>query len=225
MTSAHPTQAVDELSQPGGALDLGPAQARLLIRMLRLLAQEDHPVRRDRVLDSIAGLGIEHAHAAALLDSWTERDDEGHIVGLGLTHSPTAHEVIIGGARKWTWCAMDTLIFTIVLNTPITVCSTAPESGAVVRLQVSPSGTTEADPADAVVTQRVPARGQSDFGTKTAIWGSFCHHSFFFPNHTEAEHWAAGRDDIAILSLEDGFAAARGMAAALTRYDEDQAGE
>ena len=54
------------------------------------------------------------------------------------------------------------------------------------------------------------------------------HHLFtrvYFPNHTEAEHWAAGRDDIAILSLEDGFAAARGMAAALTRYDEDQAGE
>ncbi|MBK0868737.1 hypothetical protein INP57_18150 [Saccharopolyspora sp. HNM0986] len=225
MTSAHPTQTVAELSQPGGALDLGQGPARLLIRMLRLLAQEDHPIRRDRVLDSIADLGIEHAHAAALLDSWTERDDEGRIVGLGLTHNPTAHQVIIGGARKWTWCAMDTLIFTIVLNAPITVSSTAPESGTVVRLQVSPSGITVADPVEAAVTQRVPARGQSDFSTKTAIWGSFCHHSFFFLNRIEAEHWAAGRDDIATLSIEDGFDAARDMAAALTRYEKDHADE
>ncbi len=167
---------------------------------------------------------IEHAHAAPLLASWTERDDEGHIVGLGLTHNPTAHEVTIGGARKWTWCAMDALIFTIVLNTPIAVSSTAPESGTVIRLQASSSGITEADPAEAVVTQRVPVPGQADFSTKISIWGA-CHHSFFFPNHTEAEHWAAGRDDIAILSLDDGFAAARDMAAALTPYDKDQADE
>ena len=41
-----------------------------------------------------------------------------------------------------------------------------------------------------------------------AIWSAFCRHVHFFATRDEAERWASGtgRDDIAILSVEEGFA-------------------
>lgn len=161
MTDTHAIDAVAELTRPGGALDLGRDQARLLGRMLRLLAQ-GHPLT-----------------------------------------------------------GMDTLIFAHVLQTTIGIESTAP-TGEIVRLTAGPTGVTGVDPATAVVTERVPAGEQIDFSTKTAIWGSFCHHNLFFPDRAQAEQWAAGRDDIAIMSIEDGFTAARHMAEALSRYDSEE---
>jgi alkylmercury lyase len=90
------------------------------------------------------------------------------------------------------------------------------------RLHASPSGITDVNPSGAVATQRVPGRDQVDLSTKNAIWGTFCHHNFFFPNRARAEQWAAGRDDIAIISMGDAFAAARDMAGALLRYEPQE---
>jgi alkylmercury lyase len=38
-----------------------------------------------------------------------------------------------------------------------------------------------------------------------AIWGTFCHHIFFFASREEAGRWAAGRDNIEILSVEEAY--------------------
>lgn len=222
MTSTHTTKDVAKLTRPGGALDLGHDRARLLIRMLRLLAQEGRPVARDHALRELTELGIDPAAAPALLDAWTERNDTGDIVGLGLTYNPTAHQMTIDGIRMWAWCGMDTLIFAHILGTSVTISSAAPGSGDIVRLHAGPAGVTGLDPAGAVATQRVPGRDQVDLTTKTAIWGSFCHHNFFFPNHAQAEQWAAGRDDIAILPMHDAFTVARDMADALLRYEPEE---
>lgn len=133
--------------------------------------------------------------------------------------SPTAHQMTIDGVRVWAWCAMDTLIFIHILDKSAAISSAAPGSGDVVTLHASPAGITDLNPVGAVATQRVPGRDQIDFTSTTAIWGTFCHHNFFFPNRAQAEQWAADRDDIAILSMPDAFAAARDMAGALLRYE------
>lgn len=219
MTSTHTAKDVAELSRPGGALDLGHDQARMVIRMLRLLAEEGHAVTRNHGLREITELGIDRATADALLDAWTERDDNGDIVGLGLTYNPTAHEMTIDGVRVWAWCGIDTLIFIHILDKSAAISSVAPGSGDVVTLHAGPAGITDLNPVGAVATQRVPGRDQIDFSSTTAIWGTFCHHNFFFPNRAQAEQWAADRDDIAILSMPDAFAAARDMAGALLRHE------
>ncbi|MGH3520628.1 MAG: hypothetical protein ACRDQ7_25305 [Haloechinothrix sp.] len=54
--------------------------------MFHLLAQ-GNPVTRDHALGSVAELGVDRAQADALLDAWTERNDAGDIVGLGLTYN------------------------------------------------------------------------------------------------------------------------------------------
>jgi alkylmercury lyase len=124
VTSTALTQSVNDLTKPGGALDLGADRAGLLVAMLRLLAH-GQPVEDARIDDAIRQLGIDATTAQAQLRAWTERDQRGRIVGLGLTLNPTPHEVVIDGTRMWTWCAMDTLIFAIVLGKNLAVISTA----------------------------------------------------------------------------------------------------
>jgi hypothetical protein len=117
----------------------------------------------------------------ALLDGWTERNDAGEIVGFGITYNPTPHRMTIDGVQMWAWCGMDTLIYVHILDKPAAIESTAPGSREVVRLHAAPSGITQVDPAGTVATQRVPGRDQVDLSTKNGIWGTFCHHNFFFP--------------------------------------------
>ena len=45
-----------------------------------------------------------------------ETDEQGRIVGSGLTLRPTPHSFTIDGRQLYTWCALDTLIFPAVLG-------------------------------------------------------------------------------------------------------------
>jgi alkylmercury lyase len=58
--------------------------------------------------------------------------------------------------------------------------------------------------------------------TASAIWGTFCHHSYLFPSRTAAQQWATTRDDIEILTLDEGFRVAQTIAGALLRYERVQ---
>ena len=219
MTGIDAMRQITELTKAGGALDLGPDGSRLLLHMLRLLAQ-GKPITRATAEQAAADRGIDPTTARQLLDAWTERSDNGDILGLGITYNPTPHQMTTGGNRMWAWCALDTLIFAVALDQPIAVDSTAPGTGQTVHLRVSPDGITDVRPDSAVVTWPARDSDQVDISSTTAIWGTFCHHSFFFPTRTDAERWAAGREDIELLTLDEGLAIARELAAAVfLRYE------
>jgi alkylmercury lyase len=218
MTGTRLTRSTRKLTEAGGALDLGPDRTRLATRIFQLLA-EGHPVTRARADQTVAELGIDPDQARQLLDSWTERNDAGDIVGLGVTLNPTPHQMTIAGTRTWAWCALDTMILAIILDRPIDVASTAPGAGEVVRLQARPGGVGAIHPADAAITWPARRANQVDLGSTSGIWATFCHHSSFFGSHDAAEQWAAGRDDIEILTPAEGFTVAREMANAWLRYE------
>lgn len=207
-----------ELTRPGGALDLGPAKTRLVNRIFQLLARGG-PISRDDLHDAAAELGIDLATADELVDSWAERDDAGTVVGLGVTYNPTPHRMTVDGADMWAWCAIDTLIFAILLDKEITVESDAPGGRGTTRLRASRAGVSRVEPAGAVITWPTRDRDQVDISTTAGIWGTFCHHSFLFPSREDAERWAARRDDIEILSLDEGFAIAQALAGVWSRYE------
>ncbi len=212
-------KATAELLKEGGALDLGRDKTRLVNRMWHLLAQGS-PVSRGRLQNEVTELGMDQEQADALVGAWTERDDAGNIVGLGITYNPTAHRMTIDGADMWAWCALDTLVFAIILDKQITIESAAPDSNEITRLEAGPDGVSQVDPADAVITYPLRDSDQVDVSSTMAIWGTFCHHSFFFPSRGQAEQWAADRDDIEILTLDEGFALAREWAGAFwLRYE------
>jgi hypothetical protein len=217
MTSIRLARSTDELARAGGALDLGPDRTRLVARMFHLLAG-GRPVSAKQVDATIAELGIDLDVARQLLDAWTEQDTDGNIVGLGVTLNRTPHRMTIGTAQTYAWCAIDTLILSIILEQPIAVVSEAPGTGESVRLQARPDGIGDLDPADAVITWPARDGDHVDVESTQGIWTTFCHHSFLFPTRDQAEAWAAGRDDIEILTLPEGFEVARQLAGAWLRY-------
>jgi alkylmercury lyase len=83
---------------------------------------------------------------------------------------------------------------------------------------VSPQGVEEVDPADAVVSMVIVDPDDADMGSVEAIWGIFCHHIFFFASREEAERWAAGRDDIELLSVDEAYQLGRQLSSRFLTY-------
>ena len=216
MASTRVTESVTDLTRAGGTVDR--FFDRLHLWLVRQLAF-GRPVTRDQIGQAAARLTGDPVRAVALLDAHTEHNDVGEITGLGLTLNPTAHQVTIDGTRMWAWCAMDCLELAVLLDKQITVCSQPPGPGGAVRLQASPDGVSGVSPAEAVITMPVRYSDQLDLDSPEAIWASLCHYSLFFPSRSHAGQWVAGRDDIEILPLAEGFAAARELAAAMLRHE------
>lgn len=193
-----------KLNRDGGVLDYGPERSRLLVRVLRTLAQ-GHPVTEsdvDRIADEL-GMAPDDVHA--FLRPVTERDAADRIIGvLGLSLGDHPHRFWVNGHRMATWCAEDTLFLPALLGGTAAIESRSPLSGETVRLTVAPEGVQSVSPAGAVVSIAIVDPDQTALRTVEAIWRTFCQHIHFFASREEAERWAAGRGDIAILSPEEG---------------------
>lgn len=220
MGSTRATEVTRKLTRPGGPVDYGPDLSRLLIRVMRELAQ-GHPVPRERVDRIVSDVGIAREDAYRLLGGVAERDADGNIFGvMGLSLNDTPHRFYVNGTRMSAWCAEDTLFLPTVLDQTATVESESPVSGEKVRLTVGPQEVKEADPAGAVVSVVIVDPDEPDMGSVEAIWGAYCHHIFFFASREEAERWAAGRDDIEILSVDEAFELGRQLSSRFLAYGE-----
>jgi alkylmercury lyase len=220
MSNARATEAMRKLTETGGLLDPGPDLSRLLIRLMRELAQ-DRPIPKGRVDQIIADMGIAREGAYRSLRKWAERDADGDVFGvIGLSLNDTPHRFYVNGTRMFTWCAGDALFVPAVLGRTATVEAKSPVSGERVRLKVGPQGVEEVHPVGAVVSMVIVDPDQANMGTVEAIWGTFCHHIFFFASREETERWAASRDDIEILSVEEAYELGRLFSSRFLAYGE-----
>lgn len=216
----HPSP--QELAEEGRAIArvFDRDRGLLMLSLLDLLAERGGPVPRADVDAAIAEAGIDRAVAAEFLDGSTECDASGAVVGFGLTGNRTPHSVDVGGSplttptprSMWTWCALDTLLFPVWLHREFAVTSTGPGETTPVCLLSRPDGPVEIAPQTAVITWSMRSKNEFDLGSVEAIWRTACHHSYFFTAPEHAARWAAGRDDVAIVPIEDGFTVARAFA-------------
>ena len=206
---ARATGAMVKLTRTGGVLDYGPDHSRLLLRVVRTLVH-GRPVSADQVEQLIAELGLSRDDAHAFLGRVSERGPDEEIVGIvpGLSLNQTPHRFTISGRRLFTWCAADTLVLPALLGRPASIESDSPTSTTTIRLTVSPQRVEAVDPATAVVSMVVVDPDAADMSSVEALWGTFCHHIFFFAARQEAERWAAGRYNkhaIEIVSVDEAF--------------------
>jgi alkylmercury lyase len=190
-------------------LDYGANRSRLLLRVVRTLRQ-GRPISADQLEQLIAEVGMTPDDARDFLDRVTERGPDEEIVGIvpGLSLNETPHRFTVSGRRLFTWCAADTLLLPALLGQPASVESASPTSGTTIRLTVSPQRVEAVDPASAVVSMVVVDPDAADMSSVEALWGTFCHHIFFFAARQEAERWAAGRYNkhaIEIVSVDEAF--------------------
>jgi alkylmercury lyase len=220
MSNARATEAMRKLIEPGGPLVYGPDLSRLLVRLMRELAQ-GRPIPKERVARIVADMSIDREGAYRLLGEVAERDTDGNVFGvMGLSLSDTPHRFYVNGARMSTWCAEDALFLPAVLDQSANVESESPVSGKKIRLTVSPQGVEEADPPGAVASIVIVDPDEANMGSVAAIWGTFCHHTFFFASREEAARWAAGRDDIEILSVEEAYELVRLVSSRFLAYGQ-----
>lgn len=163
----EPTDTTDDLTW------LGIPLLRMLARgepvsIDDLATETDTPV--ERVRQALAGPGD------------IEYDDQGRIVGNGITLRPTPHRFDVDGRQLYTWCALDTLVFPSMLGRPAQVESSCHATGAPIRVVVEPDRVVSVDPATAVVSIVM----RTD---RTAIRASFCDQVHFFANPDAARGW------------------------------------
>lgn len=230
--STNPTLA--EIARLIRSIDFGPDASRLLIRVTRLIARGG-PVPSDRVAGIINDLGIDETKAFEHLTAYTERDDNGDIVGAGpgITLRHTPHRFTTDTARVWAWCAMDTLILPAVVNQEARVASQPPASKEIVRFTATPHGVFDVEPAGAVVSipGLVPGTNPTDarhlvinLAEVTAaeqIWDTLCQEVHSFGSLAEAQQHFAGRDDVAFLSLSEAFGVLRGFTDRFLAYEAE----
>jgi alkylmercury lyase len=146
------------------------------------------------VSDGLAGL------------SDTEYDEQGRVVGHGITLRETPHQFTVDGKKLYTWCALDTLIFPTVLERPAQVVSPTPGSGELVRLEVDPAGgVTALEPATAVVSVLIPDGGGS-------MRSAFCNQVHFFATPAAAQEWLTEHPGGSVLSVTEAFDLGRRLA-------------
>ena len=189
----------------GGA---GMAAAPWLYRpLLRLLAR-GAPVGVD---DLVAATGRSVTEVREVLGDLAdlETDDQGTIVGYGLTLVPTAHRFEVAGTPLYTWCALDTLAFPYVLGEAASVESPCHATGAPVRVSVDPeAGLTNVEPATAVVSV-------VDRSAAPSVRESFCNHVHFFVSEVAARPWLADHPGAQIVAVADAQALGRSLVDAL----------
>jgi hypothetical protein len=200
------SELAGKLRAAGIPPEFGPDNSRLLIQTYRALAK-GRPLTADQVNEIATGLGISQDEAHSFLGEVTERDADDNIIGvIGLSlNEAWVHRFYVNGASLRNWCAWDSLFIAPLLKQTVTIESDSPETKEKVRVTVGRQGIELSEPADAVVTVVALDPKKHDVSSLEAVWGNFCHQVYYFASRDEAVRWAADREDIVILTVEEAY--------------------
>jgi alkylmercury lyase len=135
----------------------------------------------------------------------TEWDGQGRVLGLGLTLRLTPHHFEVEGRTVFAWCALDALLFPVLLKRPASIESPCRSTGELVRIEVTPAGIEAAEPPSAVVSI-VAARNL------VTVRSVGCNNTHFFSSPEAASRWLEKHPEATILSAEDAFRLGRQIA-------------
>jgi alkylmercury lyase len=141
----------------------------------------------------------------------TEFDQQGNILGWGVTLVPTRHRFQIHGQSLYTWCAFDTVLFPPSLQAEAQVQSTCPVTGHPITFIATPSGAIkDMTPASSVMSLIIPAERSE------CVRATFCEQSLFFASEQAALTWLTAHPEAVVLSIEE--AAYVGKLVAASRF-------
>jgi alkylmercury lyase len=136
------------------------------------------------------------AHLARVPD--TEFDEQGNIVGWGITLLPTQHQLVLSELPLFTWCAFDTVLFPSLFQVEAHVQSKCAATNQPVTFVATRSGEMrDLFPTTSVLSLLLPAERCG------CVRGTFCEQSLFFHSEEAASSWMALRPDAVLLSVEE----------------------
>ena len=173
---------------------------------LGLLAR-GKPVSPEEIAAS-SGRSPEEVQAALDQFPSAEWDDQGRVAGLGLTLRLTPHRLELEDHTLFAWCALDALLFPVLLGRPASIDSPCRGTGDPVHIEVTPAGIAAAEPSSALVSV-VAARDLA------SIRSVGCNNTHFFLSQQAASRWLEKHPQAAILPVEDAFRLGRLIAEGL----------
>ncbi len=182
MTEARLERIADSLAE-GLREGIGLNGGRLFVKLKRLLAN-GRPVAREELARTLGFSRDELDEALRGLPS-IEYDEEGNVVGSGLTLNPTPHRFEVDSHELFTWCALDTLFFPGILKQTARVTSVCHATGEKIQLTVAPEGVADLEPAETVVSIVVPDADQACCDVRAA----FCNDVHFFRSRDAVAGW------------------------------------
>lgn len=156
---------------------------------------QGRPLSPERIA---AELQLTPDEVAALL-RMGELDQDGNLVGLGLSLVPTPHSYQINGRQLYAWCAGDAIMFSIFLKANAAIESPDPISGDKIRLIATPEGVRDVEPSSAVVSH--PSAGV-DIETVRA---QFCNVTHFFTSVETASQYVTQHPGLVIVPVDEVF--------------------
>ena len=155
-----------------------------------------------------SGKSPEEVRAALERFPSAEWDEQGRVVGLGLTLQLTPHRLELEGTTLFAWCALDALLFPVLLGRTASIESPCRRTGDLVHVEVTPAGIEMVEPPSAVVSL-VTARDLADFRNIS------CNNTHFFSSPEAASRWSQKHPQATILPVEDAFRLGRLIAEGL----------
>jgi alkylmercury lyase len=201
-TSSQTDRVVEEIRTLLDAQGDPDAMRRLIRPTIRLLA-DGQPVALDR-LAAASGLPADQVEAALRATGDVELTPDGRVEGFGLTRRPTPHRMRIGEQDLYTWCAMDTLIFAVILERTVQISSPDAATGEPLRFETDGRRVMAADPSSTVVSWYVDPEAA---GLRAAA----CQFGHFFASRESAAAWVAQYPQGGVLTLDEALNASRRM--------------
>ncbi len=130
-----------------------------------------------------------------------EYDEQGNLIGSGLTLVPTAHQLQVEQRTLFAWCAFDTLTYPVDLHLSAQVTSRCPVTGRSIRLKVTPEQVLDLDPGEAQVSLVVDVAAGCCHNVRQDV----CHYGHFFASREAAFLWQAAHQEVVILSVEEAY--------------------
>jgi alkylmercury lyase len=181
----------------------------LLIRLLRLLGEET---------------SVSPEHLATTMHH-TREEIEAFLQSTNLVVcrdgtidlSPDPHLIQLEKKTLTGACALDTLVYPVLLGRSAHVLSTCPATGRQIRLTVTAKARIEdLDPQAAVLSLRLPDETTNVCNVRETV----CHHGHFFVDREHASTWPGLHPEAVLLSVEEGAQLAREIASAAGTYME-----
>jgi alkylmercury lyase len=174
----------------------GRALLEIVPPTLDLLAR-GKPVALEEIA-AASGKSPEEVRAALDRFPSAECDEQGRVVGLGLTLRLTPHRLELEGRTLFAWCALDALLFPVLLGRPASIESPCRGTGEPVHIELTPAGIEMVEPPSAVVSI-VAARDPA------TIRRVGCNNTHFFSSPEAASRWSEKHPEATILHAEKAF--------------------
>lgn len=187
-------------------------QGRALFHRLILHLAEGKPVSPPRIAE-ILNRSPEEVETILRQMPSIERDEEGNVVGAGLTLRPTPHRFTINDRTLFTWCALDALMFPGLIGQTVQVESPCATTGIPVRVKITPAGVEQVEPPEAVVSLVVPEASAD-------IRGVFCCYVNFFSSSEAASQWLSEHPGATTLPVREAYQLGRRLAESVFEIEE-----